>query len=140
MSWIKEFKDFALRGNMVDLAIGIIIGAAFGKVVNSLVSDIIMPPIGLLIGGIDFSSLSVKMTLPGFHQPPVEIKYGLFINSIINLLILSGAIFLVMKAMNSLRKSEGQPPPPKEKVCPECKMGIPLDAQKCCHCCSPLPH
>lgn len=135
MNIIKEFKDFALKGNMVDLAIGVIIGAAFGKVVSSLVSDIIMPPIGLLIGGIDFSALSVKMSLPGSSLPPVEIKYGLFINNLIDFFIISAVIFLAIKGMNKLRKSS-----PKEasktKVCPECFMEVPIEAKKCGHCCS----
>jgi large conductance mechanosensitive channel len=134
---IKEFKEFALRGNMVDLAIGVIIGAAFGKVVSSLVADIIMPPIGLIVGGIDFSALSFKMHVPGSIQPPVEVKYGTFLNNLIDLLIISGVIFLVIKGMNSLRKNE-EPAPTKETPCPECKMAIPIKAKKCGHCCSNL--
>ncbi len=129
--WLKEFKDFALRGNMIDLAIGIILGASFGRVVNSLVNDIIMPPLGLLIGGVDFSALSIKLGLPVGHAKPVEIKYGLFINQIIDLLIVSAAIFFLVKLMNRLYKKEEE----KTTVdCPECLMAIPTKAKKCGHC------
>lgn len=137
MSLIKEFKDFALKGNMIDLAIGIIVGTAFGKVVSSLVSDMLMPPIGLLIGGVDFSALSVKLSVPKTSLPPVEIKYGLFINTVIDFLIISFVIFMGIKFINKLRK------PHKEealtKICPECFMEVPVKAKKCGHCCSHLP-
>ncbi|CUI17056.1 Large-conductance mechanosensitive channel [Candidatus Protochlamydia naegleriophila] len=136
LAWLKEFKEFALRGNMVDLAVGIIIGAAFSKAVNSLVTDIVMPPIGLLLGGVDFSALSIKLNWPGSPGNPVEIRYGAFINTLIDLLILSGAIFLVIKMMNSLHKKQEVLPNTKE--CPECLMSIPLKAKKCGHCCSPI--
>lgn len=137
MAWLKEFKEFALKGNMVDLAIGVIIGAAFGKVVSSLVSDIIMPPIGLLLGGVDFSDLSVKMHIPGTESPSVEIKYGLFTNNLVDFFIISGVIFLTIKVMNHLRV----PPHAPElltKECPECCMQVPIKAKKCGHCCSNL--
>ena len=133
MSFIKEFKEFALKGNMVDLAIGIIIGTAFGKVVSSLVSDMLMPPIGLLIGGVDFSTLSIKLSLPRSSLPPVEIKYGLFINTIIDFLIIALVIFLGIKFLNKLRFNI-----PSKKICPECFMEVPMRAKKCGHCCSVL--
>ncbi len=136
LTWLKEFKEFALRGNMVDLAVGIIIGAAFSKVVNSLVTDIVMPPIGLLLGGVDFSTLSIKLNWPGSLGNPVEIKYGLFINTLIDLFILAGAIFLVIKMMNSLHKKQTIQPATQD--CPECLMSIPLKAKKCGHCCSSI--
>jgi len=126
MGWVKEFKEFALKGNMVDLAIGVILALAFGKVVNSLVSDILMPPLGFLLGGADFSALSAQLG-------SVEIKYGLFINALISFLIISFTIFLVVKGMNRLRKSKET-----VKECPECLMSVPLKAKKCCHCCSEL--
>lgn len=122
MTILKEFKEFALRGNMVDLAIGVIIGAAFGKVVSSFVDDIIMPPIGFLIGGIDFSKLSL-------HLGSVEIKYGVFTNNLISLLIISAVIFSVIKLMNALYRKD-----PTSKECPDCAMTIPIKAKKCCHC------
>lgn len=128
---IKEFQNFALRGNMVDMAVGIIIGAAFSKVVNSLVADMIMPPIGLLIGGVDFNDLALHLQWPGSLKPPVELRYGAFLNNIINLFIISLSIFLVIKLMNRLYKKE-----PETKKCPECAMSIPCKAKKCGFCCS----
>lgn len=132
MGWIKEFKEFAMKGSMVDLAIGVIIGGVFGKLVSSLVSDILMPPIGMLLGGVDFSSMSVNLGA----TPPVEIRYGVFINTLIDFLIVSLVIFLVIKTMNRLR-----PPPEKPvttKTCPECQMEVPVKAKKCGHCCSEI--
>lgn len=138
MSLVKEFKEFALKGNMVDLAIGVIIGTAFGKIVSSLVSDVLMPTLGLFIGGVDFGELSFKVGIPGSASPPVEIKYGLFINAIIDFLIIAVVIFLVIKAMNRLRPAP-QAAAPTTKCCPECLMEVPLKAKKCGHCCSQLP-
>lgn len=115
---LKEFRDFAMRGNVVDLAIGVIIGAAFGKIVSSLVDNIIMPPIGWAIGGIDFSKLSWKindavLNIDGsVARPAVEIGYGVFINTIIQFLIIAWVLFLVVKAMNTLKKAEEAAPPP----------------------------
>ena len=114
MRLIQEFKTFAMKGNVVDMAIGIIIGTAFGKIVTSLVTDIVLPPIGLFIGGIDFSMLSIAL------KEGVVIKYGLFINTVINFLIVAFAIFLMIKAINRLRKNEKEmpsvPPSPSEEV------------------------
>jgi large conductance mechanosensitive channel len=138
MSFWNEFKAFVLKGNMMDLAIGIIIGAAFSKVVSSLVSDIIMPPFGLILGGVDFSQFSVNMHLPGSSTPPVEWKYGLFLTSLLNLLIVAGAIFLVIKALTVLKKEKPTEKESTVKLCPECKMEIPKDAHKCGPCCSVL--
>lgn len=135
MSFLKEFKDFALKGNMIDLAFGVIIGTAFNKVVSSLVADIIMPPIGLLIGGVDFSSLSLKLKVPETTLPPVEIKYGLFINTIIDFMIMALVIFLTVKTINKLKMVHPQEaPPPTTKNCPDCAMSIPIQAKKCGHC------
>ncbi|MBM4175962.1 MAG: large-conductance mechanosensitive channel protein MscL [Ignavibacteria bacterium] len=105
----KEFKEFAMKGNMVDMAIGIIIGAAFGNVVNSLVNDIIMPPIGLLLGGMDFKDFYVvlKSADPLAGTPEVTFKYGAFITVLINFLVVAWALFMVVKGMNKMRKSEG---------------------------------
>lgn len=114
MKLVHEFKTFAMKGNVVDMAVGIIIGAAFGKIVSSLVSDVIMPPIGLLLGGIDFSNLSISLA------DGVTIKYGLFINTVIDFIIVAFAIFMMIKGMNSLKKSEEAkptaPPAPREEV------------------------
>ncbi len=120
MKLIQEFKAFAMRGNVVDMAIGIIIGAAFGKIVSSFVNDVIMPPIGLLVGGIDFSNLSITIKEAAENAPAVVIKYGVFINTIIDFVIIAFAIFMVIKGMNSLKKKEeaapAAPPKPSEEV------------------------
>ena len=107
MGIVSEFKTFMMRGNVVDLAVGVVIGGAFGKIVTSLVDNIIMPPIGFLTGGVDFSSLVLKLPVLDPHKPQVVISYGLFINTVIQFLIIGAAIFLVVKAINKL-----MPPPP----------------------------
>jgi len=109
MKIVDEFKTFAMKGNVVDMAVGIIIGAAFGKIVTSLVANIMMPPIGLLVGGIDFGSLSITLT------SGVEIKYGMFLNTIIDFIIVSFAIFLMIKTINRLKKKEENKPAPPPK-------------------------
>lgn len=121
MGVIKEFREFAMRGNVVDLAVGIIIGAAFGKIVTSLVNDVIMPPIGLLIGGMDFSTLAITLKDATADGAAVVIKYGVFLNTIIDFVIVALAIFLLIRALNSLkRKEEDVPappvPPPRSEV------------------------
>ena len=124
---LNEFKKFAMRGNVVDMAVGIIIGAAFGKIVSSFVNDIIMPPIGMLMGGVDFSNLFVDLSGTGFASIAAAeeagaplIKYGLFINTVLDFLIVAFAIFMVIRAMNSLKKQEeekpAEPPKPSEEV------------------------
>lgn len=126
----KEFKEFAMRGNVVDMAVGIIIGTAFGKIVSSFVNDVLMPPIGMLLGGMDFSALKLKL------KEEVFINYGVFINTVIDFIIIAFAIFLVVKGMNSLKKKEVPPPPaaPTTKECPECLSVIPIKAVRCAHC------
>jgi large conductance mechanosensitive channel len=126
----KEFKEFAMRGNVVDMAVGIIIGAAFGKIVSSFVNDVLMPPIGMLLGGVDFSDLMIKL------KEGVFIKYGVFINTVLDFIIVAFAIFLVVKGMNRLKKKEVPPPPaaPTTKECPECLSVIPIKAVRCAHC------
>lgn len=138
MSIIKEFKTFALRGNMVDLAIGVVIGAAFGKVVSSLVNDIIMPPIGYLLGGVNFADLAFTIREKTATVPAVQIKYGAFINSIIDFLIVALVIFAVIKVMNRLSLHGPVVDEPTTKECPECKMSIPITAKRCGHCTVPL--
>ncbi|MEM7279330.1 MAG: large-conductance mechanosensitive channel protein MscL [Pseudomonadota bacterium] len=115
----KEFKDFAMRGNVVDMAVGIVIGAAFGKIVSSFVADVLMPPIGMLMGGVDFADkmLVLKEATEGAEE--VVIRYGTFINTVIDFVIVAFAIFMVVKAMNNLKKKEEAAPPPappKEQV------------------------
>jgi large conductance mechanosensitive channel len=112
MSIIQEFKAFAMRGNVVDMAVGIIIGGAFGKIVSSFVADVIMPPIGVLLGGVDFSNLSITIKEGAEGVAPVVIKYGAFINTVIDFLIIAFAIFMAIKAMNTLKKKEEAPPTP----------------------------
>lgn len=117
---LKEFKEFAMKGNVVDMAVGIIIGAAFGKIVSSFVGDVIMPPIGVLLGGIDFSNLSLTLKAATETAPAVTLSYGKFINTVIDFLIVAFAIFMAIKAMNSLRKKEeaapAAPPAPPADV------------------------
>ncbi len=126
MGMMKEFKEFAMRGNVMDMAIGIILGGAFGKIVSSLVSDVIMPPIGLILGGVDFSKLSmtIKEAVPATDGaeaiPAVTLNYGMFINTVIDFLIVAFAIFMAIKIMNkAMRKKEEEPAPatpPKQEV------------------------
>ena len=139
MGLMKEFKEFALKGNMVDMAIGIVIGTAFSGMIKSLVDNIFMPPIGYLTGKVDFSKLSAKLPVPG--SDPVEIKYGLFVNSLISLLIVAAALFVVVKMMNRVRQAMErgeETPSPTTKSCPECMMEIPIKAKRCGHCTSPV--
>jgi len=109
---LKEFKDFAMRGNVVDMAVGIIIGAAFGKIVSSLVADVVMPPIGMLMGGVDFSNLAIAL---GEGEGAASINYGMFINTVLDFVIIAFAIFMVIKGLNSMKKKEEAKPaePPK---------------------------
>ncbi len=126
MGFVKEFKEFAMRGNVVDMAIGIIIGAAFGKIISSFVTDVIMPPIGLLLGGVDFTRLMIVLkpevaaTATTAAVPAVAIRYGLFINTIIDFVIIALAIFMVIKGINKMKKKQEAkaeaPPKPTEEV------------------------
>jgi large conductance mechanosensitive channel len=152
MSWFKnvwkEFKEFAIKGNAVDLAVGVIIGAAFGAIVNSFVKDLIMPPISLLTGGLDFSNKFVvlraaKDGAATFHTPVDAAKagaitwnYGNFITLAINFLIVAGAVFLLVRAINKLREPTAKDPVTKE--CPTCAMTIPIKATRCPHCTTDL--
>jgi len=151
MGILKEFREFAVKGNVVDMAVGIIIGGAFGTVVRSVVDDIIMPPIGLLLGGVDFTDLFVVLrespTAPGPYATlaaaqeagAVTLNLGLFTNSVVSFLIVGFAVFMLVKGINKLKREEVAPPPaPDEKPCPECAMTIPLAARRCPHCTSEL--
>lgn len=122
MSILKEFKDFAVKGNVIDMAVGIIIGAAFGKIVSSFVSDVIMPPIGVLLGGVDFTSLAIIVQKASGDTPAVTINYGNFIQTVVDFLIIAFVIFLAIKGMNSLKQKEEAkpaapaPPPVQEEL------------------------
>lgn len=137
MGMIKEFKEFAVKGNVVDMAVGIVIGAAFGKIVSSFVSDVIMPPLGILLGHVDFSSLMVTLREKSGDVPAVAIRYGLFINTIVDFTIVAFAVFLVIKQVNRLKRTAA-PPPPSTKDCPFCQETIPVKATRCGHCTSEL--
>jgi len=139
---LEEFKKFAMRGNVVDMAVGIIIGAAFGKIVTSLVNDVIMPPLGKLMGGVDFSNLFVNLGSESYpslaaaqEAGAATINYGVFINTLLDFLIVAFAIFMLVKAMNRL-KTEEPPREPTTKECPECMSEIPLSARRCKFCTS----
>ena len=142
---IKEFKEFAMRGNVLDMAVGIIIGAAFGQIVNSFVQDILMPPIGRLLGHVDFSNLFVS--LAGVHYDTLAaakaagaatINYGLFLNTVINFLIVAFAVFLLVRQVNRLAPKPAPVAPPATRDCPYCLTAIPVKATKCAHCTSEL--
>jgi len=130
MSFFKEFRDFAFRGNMIDMAVGIVIGVVFGKVVSSFVSDILMPPIGLLIGRVDFKNLSLVIKEGATATETVSIRWGAFITTLIDFLIVAFAIFLVVTMINKLTKAKKE----MKRNCPECCMEIPEAATRCCHC------
>ena len=140
----KEFKEFAMRGNVLDMAIGIIIGAAFGKIITSFVSDVLMPPIGLLMGKVDFSSLFVSLS--GQPYPSLTaakaagaptINYGVFLQTIFDFVIVAFVIFLLVKQVNRLKREPAAPPAaPTTKDCPYCLSSIPIKATRCAHCTS----
>ena len=147
---LKEFKEFAVRGNVIDMAVGIIIGAAFGSIVGTLVSDVLMPPIGLLLGNMDFSNLFIVLK-EGTSAGPyatvaaakaagaVTLNYGLFLNTVVNFLIVAFAIFFLIRGVNALKKKEEAPPAvPTTKECPHCLSTIPIKATRCGHCTSEL--
>jgi large conductance mechanosensitive channel len=144
MGFIGEFKEFALKGNVLDMAVGIIIGAAFGGIVSSLVKDVIMPPIGMLMGGINFADLFITLdgkayaTLAEAQAAAAPtVNYGLFINAIINFIIVALAIFVLIRQVNAARKKP-VPPEPNTKECPYCKESVAKAAVKCPHCTSDL--
>lgn len=150
MGMMKEFREFAVKGNVVDMAVGIIIGAAFGTIVKSLVSDVIMPPIGLLLGNVDFSNLFIvlKQGMPpgpyaalvdASNAGAVTINYGMFINTVISFLIVAFAVFILVKNINRLKRKEEAPAPaPTTKDCPYCYSAVPIKATRCPHCTSEL--
>ena len=142
---LKEFKTFVMRGNVLDLAIAVIIGGAFGKIITSFVNDILMPPIGLLLGGVDFANLFFSLNGQAYAsladaQAAGEptINYGVFLNTVIDFLIVAFVIFLVVKAANRMKKPEPAPAAPTTKECPHCFTTIPLKATRCPNCTSQL--
>jgi large conductance mechanosensitive channel len=144
---LKEFKEFAMRGNVLDMAVGIIIGAAFGKIITSFVSDILMPPIGLLLGKVDFSGLFINLSGQTFatladakKAGAATINYGLFLNTVLDFLIVAFAIFLLIKQVNRLKREPAPAPAaaPATKDCPYCVSAIPIAAVRCPHCTSQL--
>lgn len=128
---LKEFREFAMRGNVLDLAVAVIIGGAFGKIISSLVNDVLMPLIGLLMGGVNFSSLMTKVGA-------AEIKWGLFVQSIVDFVIVAFVIFLIVRAMNRMKGPAPAPAAPTTKDCPHCFTAIPLKATRCPNCTSQL--
>jgi large conductance mechanosensitive channel len=138
MGMLKEFKEFAMRGNVVDMAVGIIIGGAFGKIITSLVNDVIMPPIGLLMGGVDFAKLNIVIKAKTEGAEAVAINYGLFLNTILDFILVAFAIFVVVKQMNRFKKTEAAPAEPASKECPRCCSTIPVKATRCPNCTSEL--
>jgi len=147
----KEFREFAMRGSVLDMAVGIIIGAAFGAIVTSLVADVLMPPIGLLLGKVDFANLYVLLTAGQTAGPyaslaaaqqagAVTLNYGAFINKIISFIIVAFSLFLMIRSMNRMkRKAEAPAAAPTTKECPFCATAVPLKAVRCPHCTSELP-
>lgn len=139
MSMLKEFKEFAMRGNVVDMAVGVIIGAAFGKIVTSVVNDVLMPPIGLLMGGVDFSDIVITLKDAVGDEPAVTVNIGLFINTVIDFTIVAFVIFILIKQMNRfVKRAEPAPAAPTTKECPQCCSSIPLKAVRCPCCTSTL--
>ncbi|HKB60913.1 MAG TPA: large-conductance mechanosensitive channel protein MscL [Gallionellaceae bacterium] len=139
MGMLQEFKEFAMRGNVVDMAAGIIIGSAFGKIVSSLVADVFMPPIGWVLGNVDFSSLVFTIRGKSAGVEAVTIRYGVFINTMVDFIIVAFVVFLVVKQMNRLKKAVQAPPPaPATKECPYCCSAIPVKATRCPQCTSEL--
>jgi large conductance mechanosensitive channel len=143
---LKEFREFAMRGNVLDMAIGVILGAAFGRIVSSLVNDVLMPPIGKLMGSVDFSDLFLNLS--GGHYASLEeakaagaaaINYGVFVNAVLDFLIVAFAIFLVVRQVNRLRREDASPVAPTTRDCPQCLSSIPVKATRCAHCTSEVP-
>ena len=142
---LKDFKEFAMRGNVVDLAIGVIIGAAFGTIVTSFINDILMPPIGLLLGGVDFKDFFIALN-HGTYKSLAEAKaaaapvlaYGQFLNTVINFLIVAFAVFILVKQVNRMKKPAPAPAPPATKECPYCVSAIAVKATRCPQCTSSL--
>jgi large conductance mechanosensitive channel len=133
---LKEFKEFAMKGNVVDMAVGVVIGGAFGKIVTSFLNDVMMPPLGLLTGGVDFTEHRLTLKAAEGAAKAVTVNYGAFITAIADFTIVAFAVFMLVKAMNSIKREK---PAATEKQCPECLMNIPIGAKRCGHCAQPQP-
>lgn len=140
---LKEFKEFAMKGNVVDMAVGIMIGGAFGKIITSVVGDILMPPLGLLLGKVDFSNLFIDLSGQGFASladakkaGAATINYGLFVNTVIDFAILAFVLFLLIRQVNKMKAPAPAPAAPTTRPCPYCLTEIPLQARRCGHCTS----
>ena len=140
---LKEFKEFAMKGNVVDMAVGIIIGAAFGKIITSVVGDILIPPLGLILGKVDFSNLFIDLSGQGFASladakkaGAATVNYGLFINTVIDFAILAFVLFLLIRQVNKMKAPAPAPAAPTTRPCPYCLTDIPLQARRCGHCTS----
>lgn len=140
---LKEFKEFAMKGNVVDMAVGIMIGGAFGKIITSVVGDILMPPLGLLLGKVDFSNLFIDLSGQGFASladakkaGAATINYGLFVNTVIDFAILAFVLFLLIRQVNRMKAPAPAPAAPTTRPCPYCLTEIPLQARRCGHCTS----
>jgi len=141
MSMLSEFKNFAMRGNVVDMAVGVIIGAAFGKIVSSMVNDVLMPPIGLLMGGMDFSDIALTLKEAQEDIPAVTMNFGLFINNVLDFVIVAFVIFMAIKQMNRFKQADAPAPAPSEpttKECPKCCSMIAIKATRCPNCTSEI--
>lgn len=138
MSMIKEFKEFAIKGNVIDMAVGVVIGAAFGKIVSSFLNDLVMPPLGLLTGGVDFTDMRLTLKTADGAGKAVTLNYGAFLTNVVDFVIVAAAVFVAIKMVNALKRAEPvAPPAPTEKQCPECLLNIPIKAKRCGHCAWP---
>ena len=140
MNMFKEFKEFAMKGNVMDMAVGVIIGGAFGKIVSSFLADIVMPPLGLLMGGVDFKDKVVVLKGAVEGGKAVTLNYGAFVTNIVDFVIIAAAVFAAVKGVNALKRTEPvAAPPPADKHCPECLHNIPIQAKRCGFCAQPQP-
>ena len=138
MKIVSEFREFAVKGNVVDMAVGVIIGGAFGKIVSSFLNDVMMPPLGLLVGGVDFTEYKLTLKAAEGANKAVTLNFGAFITTMIDFTIMAFAVFMLVKAINSLKRdTPTAPPAPTEKACKECLMNIPIAAKRCGHCSQP---
>jgi large conductance mechanosensitive channel len=140
MSIAKEFKEFAMKGNVVDMAVGVIIGGAFGKIVSSFLNDVMMPPLGMMTGGVDFTEHKITLKAAQEGAKAVTLNWGSFATTVVDFVIMASAVFLLVKAINSLKRDEpAAAPTPTEKQCPECLFNIPIKAKRCGHCAQVQP-
>lgn len=145
--FLNEFKDFAMRGNVIDMAVGVVVGAAFSKIVGALVSNIIMPPLGMIIGGVDFSNFFIPLSTTQHVETLAEaqaagipvIAYGVFLNTVLEFLIIAFTIFVAIRQLNRLFPKKEEAPAPEPRLCPYCRQEIAADATRCPHCTSELP-